>query len=161
MYNLLIALHIILLFCVYFCQGMNFIHNSLLKFLGNLKSSNCVIDNRWVLKVTDFGLANLNYCYRNTNPSEYQRFSSMYDDLIRLSISLVLYCLYYSTGTFCDFHISLNSTDTQRKCFKKNQSFDLTSNTIWVFVGHINLNIIFISNKELWIPMPLQSRFIV
>ncbi|CAG2192758.1 ANPRA [Mytilus edulis] len=58
--------------------GMNFIHNSLLKFLGNLKSSNCVIDNRWVLKVTDFGLANLNYCYRNTNPSEYQRFSNQF-----------------------------------------------------------------------------------
>ncbi|CAC5377896.1 ANPRA [Mytilus coruscus] len=58
--------------------GMNFIHNSLLKFHGNLKSSNCVIDNRWVLKVTDFGLAKINYCYRNTIPSEHQFFSHQF-----------------------------------------------------------------------------------
>jgi len=34
---------------------MEFLHKSLLKSHGNLKSSNGVIDSRWVVKVTDFG----------------------------------------------------------------------------------------------------------
>ena len=34
---------------------MEFLHKSSLKSHGNLKSSNCVIDSRWVLKLTDYG----------------------------------------------------------------------------------------------------------
>jgi len=37
-------------------QGMLYIHHSKLGFHGRLKSSNCVVDNRWMLKVTDYGL---------------------------------------------------------------------------------------------------------
>lgn len=35
---------------------MVYIHNSKLSFHGRLKSSTCVVDNRWMLKITDFGL---------------------------------------------------------------------------------------------------------
>ena len=42
-----------------FLQAMHFIHISELKVHGNLKSSNCVVDSRFVLKVTDFGLRTL------------------------------------------------------------------------------------------------------
>jgi atrial natriuretic peptide receptor A len=38
---------------------MRFLHSSEIKFHGNLKSSNCVVDSRWVLKVANFGLNNL------------------------------------------------------------------------------------------------------
>ncbi|XP_006811765.2 guanylate cyclase 32E [Saccoglossus kowalevskii] len=40
-------------------KGMIYIHNSSFKSHGNLKSSNCVVDSRWVLKITGFGLTNL------------------------------------------------------------------------------------------------------
>ena len=38
---------------------MNYISQSPIKSHGRLKSSNCVIDNRWTLKLTDFGLHQL------------------------------------------------------------------------------------------------------
>lgn len=38
-------------------QGMAFLHNSVIVSHGNLKSSNCVVDNRFVLKITDYGLS--------------------------------------------------------------------------------------------------------
>ncbi|KAK2704872.1 hypothetical protein QYM36_017049, partial [Artemia franciscana] len=40
-------------------KGMSFLHSTEIKSHGNLKSSNCVVDSRFVLKVTDFGLHKL------------------------------------------------------------------------------------------------------
>ncbi|KAJ7307289.1 hypothetical protein JRQ81_009294 [Phrynocephalus forsythii] len=37
-------------------KGMVFLHNSAIGSHGNLKSSNCVVDSRFVLKITDYGL---------------------------------------------------------------------------------------------------------
>ncbi|KAK3769309.1 hypothetical protein RRG08_011981 [Elysia crispata] len=36
--------------------GLHYLHNSELGVHGNLRASNCVIDSRWVAKLTDFGL---------------------------------------------------------------------------------------------------------
>ena len=40
-------------------QGMLYIHGSLLESHGNLRSSACLIDSRWMLKITSFGLGPL------------------------------------------------------------------------------------------------------
>nr|XP_015199399.1 PREDICTED: atrial natriuretic peptide receptor 1-like [Lepisosteus oculatus] len=40
-------------------KGMDYIHKSYLRSHGHLSSSNCVVDSRFVLKITDFGLSNL------------------------------------------------------------------------------------------------------
>lgn len=37
-------------------RGMQYLHVSDIKSHGSLKSSNCVVDSRFVLKITDFGL---------------------------------------------------------------------------------------------------------
>ena len=62
---------------------MNFIHLSELKTHGNLKSSNCVVDSRFVLKVTDYSLKELRennddiedyYAYWKRKNFDYSRF---------------------------------------------------------------------------------------
>ncbi|XP_053086379.1 atrial natriuretic peptide receptor 2 isoform X2 [Pangasianodon hypophthalmus] len=47
-------------------KGMNYLHNSYIGSHGNLKSSNCVVDSRFVLKITDYGLAS----FRASNENE-------------------------------------------------------------------------------------------
>lgn len=42
-----------------YSQGMRYIHNSGLQYHGHLTSSNCLVDGRFNLKVTDFGLPDL------------------------------------------------------------------------------------------------------
>jgi hypothetical protein len=37
-------------------RGMIYIQESPLRFHANLKTSNCLVDSRWVLKISDFGL---------------------------------------------------------------------------------------------------------
>ncbi|XP_064612109.1 atrial natriuretic peptide receptor 1-like [Liolophura sinensis] len=40
-------------------NGMTYLHSSPLKSHGRLKSTNCVVDSRWLLKITDYGLNNM------------------------------------------------------------------------------------------------------
>ncbi|XP_068209435.1 guanylate cyclase 32E-like [Palaemon carinicauda] len=57
-------------------QGMVYLHDSAVKSHGNLKTSNCLVDSRWVVKITDFGLHELKSGTEATalaDPGETQR----------------------------------------------------------------------------------------
>uniref|UniRef100_A0A8C2UWI3 Guanylate cyclase n=1 Tax=Chinchilla lanigera TaxID=34839 RepID=A0A8C2UWI3_CHILA len=47
-------------------KGMLFLHNGVICSHGNLKSSNCVVDGRFVLKITDYGLES----FRDPEPEQ-------------------------------------------------------------------------------------------
>ena len=69
---------------------MEYLHSSSIGYHGNLKSTNCVVDSRFVLKLTDFGLKSL----RNTagqkrsleEEDKYQICKRMYQKLVELMI---------------------------------------------------------------------------
>ncbi|PRD32773.1 UNVERIFIED_CONTAM: Gyc32E [Trichonephila clavipes] len=42
-------------------RGIIYLHDSQLRSHGNLKSSNCLVDSRWVVKISDFGLHELKF----------------------------------------------------------------------------------------------------
>ncbi|XP_052896080.1 atrial natriuretic peptide receptor 1 [Anopheles moucheti] len=56
-------------------KGMAYLHNSDVGVHGKLRSCNCLIDGRFVLKISDFGLRTL------TTPSEYVRDQNYYNML--------------------------------------------------------------------------------
>ncbi|CAF3305786.1 unnamed protein product [Rotaria socialis] len=58
-------------------KGMQHIHNSQIGSHGNLKSSNCVVDSRFICKITDFGLPTLRSNRNRPSPS-----SDIADDLL-------------------------------------------------------------------------------
>lgn len=53
-------------------KGMNYLHNSDVAAHGKLRSCNCLIDGRFVLKISDFGLSTL------TTPSDFVRDQNYY-----------------------------------------------------------------------------------
>lgn len=59
---------------VFLCsvQGMAYLHNSDVSVHGKLRSCNCLIDGRFVLKISDFGLRTL------TTPSEFVKDQHFY-----------------------------------------------------------------------------------
>ena len=40
-----------------FFKGVAHLHSTDIKSHGSLKSSNCLVDSRWVLKIADYGLS--------------------------------------------------------------------------------------------------------
>lgn len=48
-------------FFYFFIKGMTYLHDSSLRSHGNLKSSKCLVDSRWVVKIADFGLHELKF----------------------------------------------------------------------------------------------------
>ena len=56
-------------------KGMLFLHGTELKFHGNLTSANCVVDSRFTLKLTDFGLMMLHQSNNLESEEKYYKSS--------------------------------------------------------------------------------------
>jgi len=100
-------------------KGMNYLHNSDVAAHGKLRSCNCLIDGRFVLKISDFGLRTL------TTPSDFVRDQNYYlSEFQRHQISfLLLSGAYYcralvdcSRTASTDHHTWLLSSHAARRC---------------------------------------------
>lgn len=59
-------------------KGMDHLHSTDIKSHGSLKSSNCLVDSRWVLKIADYGLST----FRSGRRKSYKYTESYYQDLL-------------------------------------------------------------------------------
>lgn len=66
-------------------QGMHYLHSTDIRSHGNLKSSNCVVDSRFVLKIADFGLHSL----RKSNNDEDSEYSDSYAHWKSMTVSQI------------------------------------------------------------------------
>ncbi|XP_066267244.1 atrial natriuretic peptide receptor 1-like [Branchiostoma lanceolatum] len=66
-------------FAMDIAKGMAFLHGTVIASHGRLKSSNCVVDSRWVVKVTDYGMGDFK-CDQDESAwdSEHARFTDMF-----------------------------------------------------------------------------------
>lgn len=53
---------------------MAYLHSTDIKSHGDLKSSNCVVDGRWVLKITDYGLTKFKANQAKRDEGDYAKF---------------------------------------------------------------------------------------
>jgi len=53
-------------------QGLEYLHRSPLKCHGRLKSTNCLVDSRWVVKLSDWGLSSLHSSVYDTDEQTYR-----------------------------------------------------------------------------------------
>ncbi|XP_071960361.1 guanylate cyclase 32E-like isoform X2 [Antedon mediterranea] len=58
-------------------KGMTYLHASEIKSHGNLKSANCVVDSRWILKITDFGLHSFTAGEKKDDYGEHAQYEDM------------------------------------------------------------------------------------
>ncbi|XP_041366869.1 atrial natriuretic peptide receptor 1-like [Gigantopelta aegis] len=79
------------------CRGLAFIHGGPMKYHGNLKSTNCVIDNHWACKLTDFGMEPLRLGQsleeHVTETDEYSKLFWMAPELLRHHLLRMPYIL--------------------------------------------------------------------
>ena len=72
---------------------MSYMHNTDVKSHGNLKSSNCLVDSRWVLKITDYGLPSFRAkVKKNREDYAYYRGNTMGFHYTNESLSRYLVC---------------------------------------------------------------------
>ncbi|KAH9502277.1 Guanylate cyclase 32E [Bulinus truncatus] len=117
-------------------KGMIFLHGSAIVSHGNLKSSNCLVDSRWVIKISDFGLCKFKAKQEmpyNGEHANYKRFLWTAPELLRLykpppagtqkgdvySFGIILYEILNRNGCYGDCHLTprVSITYVSDKCY--------------------------------------------
>lgn len=68
-------------------QGLDYLHKSPIRCHGYLKSTNCLVDSRWVVKLNSWGLSSLHQQVDHDNEEDY--YTSM-QTLVSVVVFLLL-----------------------------------------------------------------------
>ncbi|XP_059145304.1 atrial natriuretic peptide receptor 2-like [Physella acuta] len=113
-------------------RGMAYLHSSEIKSHGNLKSTNCVVDSRFVVKITDFGLHHLRKTDDEQEDESFAAFQRMLwtaPELLRMqqrpregtqkgdvySFAIICQEIVYRNGVFFVQNIDLSPKETVDK----------------------------------------------
>ncbi|XP_046856398.1 atrial natriuretic peptide receptor 1-like isoform X4 [Xenia sp. Carnegie-2017] len=114
--------HMFILSLIYdITMGMTFLHSSDIKVHGNLKSSNCLVDSRWQLKIADYGLPVFKSKQIKPYSCEHAKYRDMLwkaPELLRSSVSS--YCKGTQHGDVYSFAIILQEFHTRKGPYSHN-----------------------------------------
>ncbi|KAK2153541.1 hypothetical protein LSH36_293g01001 [Paralvinella palmiformis] len=103
-------------------RGMCYIHNSDVRYHGRLRSTNCVVDGRFVLKLTDFGLPT----FYDTSEEETEDENVHYQKLLWIAPELLRshkYNIYTTKGDVFSFAILLQEIATRGIPYEQERHF--------------------------------------
>ena len=89
------------------CKGLSFIQRSGIKSHGRLKSSNCLVDNKWTVKLSGFGLHEFRYGQKNVGAyipgisSGIKVDGCDYESLLWTSPEILTTCVYHIDHVGC------------------------------------------------------------
>ncbi|XP_065672678.1 atrial natriuretic peptide receptor 1 isoform X2 [Hydra vulgaris] len=144
-------------------QGLQVIHKSLVGVHGHLRSSNCLVDSRWVCKVSNFGLRKFQNFLKD-NEFSVERQKNFYDppEMVQSSVyyassdiysyGMILYEI-YTRGDL--YELELESGFSPRDIIekiKKNSSFMSLPKILDVDSSYSYINLM----KECWKKVPSQ-----
>lgn len=73
---------------------MKYLHNTAVKFHGNLTSTRCVIDSHWVVKITDWGLHEFKAGQENTKKHPNKMYTGTF------GVCLLDHYVYYNSSSY-------------------------------------------------------------
>ncbi|XP_064641678.1 speract receptor-like isoform X2 [Lineus longissimus] len=149
-------------------KGLTVIHESEIHFHGRLKSSNCLIDSRWVLKLTDFGLSHFRSGEDKKEDGDYAHFRSLLwtaPELLRnpscpgtqkgdiYSVAVILYEIHSRNGPYGDTEM------TPQEIIKKVKHPESILHPFRPRLGNLDSTAKFITDciSECWCEIP-QNR---
>lgn len=93
-------MQIIFFFSLAYFQGMEYLHKSQLKVHGTLRSKNCLLDLRWTLKISDYGLI---ACRMKQYATEHDRYFGLFTD--NFPMLFVKHTSYKEKTQYGAFHV--------------------------------------------------------
>ncbi|CEF69623.1 Atrial natriuretic peptide receptor 1 [Strongyloides ratti] len=137
-------------------EGLYAMHHSIIEVHGNLSSKNCLVDERWQVKLSDYGLPFLRIYEQPKSASE-QLWTApelLRDNEMKPNQATDIYSLSIVMADLVNKNLSFENSDSNKEADEiiymlKNRSSDMTRPTLKPAVEGININLLHLI-KDMW-----------
>uniref|UniRef100_A0A0K0EJH7 Guanylate cyclase n=1 Tax=Strongyloides stercoralis TaxID=6248 RepID=A0A0K0EJH7_STRER len=141
-------------------EGLYVIHNSAIEYHGNLSSKNCLVDERWQVKLSDYGFPFLR-CLEEPKSAREQLWTApelLRNKELRPNQSSDIYSLSIVMADLVNKNISFENSDVQKEADEiiyllKNRNSESTRPTLNPAVENINGNLLHLI-RDMWAEDP-------